>query len=88
MIPVINGGAHDDHGFTLCFGGIVGKLAAGALDVGCLDAAYLGSPGWSVGDIDIIVVSGNIAAAQTTINAVLCNLQVEHGGDQGFLPIG
>jgi hypothetical protein len=43
VVPVIDRRAHDDHRLALGLGGVVGEFAAGALDVGGLDAGNFGA---------------------------------------------
>ncbi len=87
MIPMVDGGTHDDHGFALGLRGVVGELAAGAFDVGRLDAGDLLGPGRGVGDAGIRVILGDVLAAQATVDTVLRDLQVEDAGDQRLAAI-
>jgi hypothetical protein len=88
VVPVVDRGAHDHHGFAMRLGCVVGEFAAGALDVGSLHAGDFFSPGRGVGNGGILEVLGDVAATQSTVDTVLGNLHVEHGGDQDFLAVG
>ena len=83
VVPVVDRRTHDDHGFAMSLGGVVGELTAGAGQIGALHAGYLLGPGRGVGDIGVIVGSGDVLAAQAPVDTVLGDLQVEHRGDEG-----
>ena len=88
VIPVAYRRAHDNHRFAVGLRSIQGKLAPGALQIHGLDAGDFGCPCRGIGHTGVVVVLGDIGAAQATVNTVLRNLHIEHRSNQHFLTIG
>ena len=88
VIPVVDRRAHDHQRFAVGLRSVHRELATGAFNIHRLDAGDLGGPGRGISHAGIVVVLGDIGAAQATVDTVLRDLQIEHRSDQYFFAAG
>ncbi|MCY1526735.1 hypothetical protein D9M68_617750 [compost metagenome] len=87
VVPVVQAGADDDHGLSF---GIVGVLRELARHLDHLRARHAGVfflPGRRIGHV-VVIRTGDVAAAQAAIQAVIGHLEVVHGGHQRLAAVG
>ena len=87
VVPVVDPGADDDHGFATRFVRGFGKFARDADDFVRRYAGQFFLPGGGAGDV-VAVVFGNVVAAQVVINAVVGKGQIKNGRHLHYAPIG
>ncbi len=78
VVPVVHGRADDHHGLAMRLVGVFGELAGDGDDLVARHPGDALLPGRGVGSVVVKVLG---ATAQATVDAVLGDLQVKHGGD-------
>ena len=81
---MVHGSADDHHRAALSLVGVVSKLSCNSYDLLTGYASDRLLPGWCIGGVGVVVFG---ATAQPPVDAILGNLQVEHGGDHDVLGI-
>ncbi len=88
VVPVVHRRTDDDHRASTGLVGVVGKLAG---DLDRLLATHTGDlllPGRGARHRGVVIVLGNVGAAQATVDRQVGRRQVEHGGDFRHAAIG
>ena len=83
--PVVHRGADDDHRAAVRLVGVARELTRHLDDLGARHAGDLFLPGRRAGHI-VVVVCGDVTAAEAAIEAVLRQQQVVHRGDLALSP--
>ena len=78
---MVQPGAEDDHGAAVGFLGVGGELAGDMDDVLARHAGDVLGPGRGK-RLVLVVVRGDVVAAQVAVQAVVGAHQIEHRGDQ------